>query len=285
MAAMNTTNDSAKDMVDHAKGIINTYFPESTYDVVWEQRDGSLPGTDLIIYNKKIMNQSRDSACIQCELYDEHPSILHIESLKQCGLQGRTLLNQLIAFSKACGFLQITLQDGSRIVYTANGEEASISLKKLRRLMTGQGWYETFGFTNRTIVANQENIKGYINTPIGRLYPNELLLQIQDYLEDDTPDITRGRTISATVSGLYTVLMTECPARVCPNGDVLAIVDEIDNIVEKLHQGMLTSLRLNDTDFTSLILTFPLKQKGSSRTRRKRARKARAAHRRRTRRV
>ena len=280
---MNTTNDSAKDMVDRAKSIIATYFPKKTYRIVWEQRDGSLPGTDLIIYNKT-MNQSRDSACIQCELYDEQPSILHIESLKQCGLQGRTLLNQLIDFSKKCGFLQLTLQDGSRIVYTANGDEASISLKKLRRLMTGQGWYETFGFTNETIVAYQEDIKRYLQQPIG-IYSDELIYRIQDYLEDNTHNITRGRTISATVSGLYTVLTTECPARVCPNEDDLAVVDEIDNIVEELYQGMLTSLRLNDTDFTSLTLTFPLKQKGSSRTRRKRARKARATHRRRTRHV
>ena len=230
------------------------------------------------------MNQSRDSACIQCELYDEHPSILHIESLKQCGLQGRTLLNQLIAFSKACGFLQITLQDGSRIVYTANDEEASISLKKLRRLMTGQGWYETFGFTNRTIVAHQENIKGYLQQRIG-IYPDELIYRIQDYLEDDTSDITRDRTISHAVSDLYTVLMTECPQRICPHEDALAVVDDIDDIIEQLHQGMLARFGLNDRDFISLTLTFPLKQKGSSRTQRKRARKARATHRRRTRRV
>lgn len=283
MAAMNTTNDYAKDMVDRAKDIIATYFPKKTYRIVWEQRDGSLPGTDLIIYNKT-MNQSRDSACIQCELYDEHPSILHIESLKQCGLQGRTLLNQLIAFSKACGFLQITLQDGSRIVYTANDEEASISLKKLRRLMTGQGWYETFGFTNRTIVAHQENIKGYLQQRIG-IYPDELIYRIQDYLEDDTSDITRDRTISHAVSDLYTVLMTECPQRICPHEDALAVVDDIDDIIEQLHQGMLARFGLNDRDFISLTLTFPLKQKGSSRTQRKRARKARATHRRRTRRV
>ena len=283
MAAMNIANNSAKGMVDPAKLIIN-YFPESSYEVVWEQRDGSMPGTDLIIYNNKTMNRSRDSACVQCELYDEHPSILHIESLKQCELHGPTLLNQLIAFSKACGFLQITLQDGSRIVYTANGEEASISLKKLRRLMTGQGWYETFGFTNRTIVAHQENIKGYLQQRIG-IYPDELIYRIQDYLEDDTPDITRDRTISHAVSDLYTVLMTECPQRICPHEDALAVVDDIDDIIEQLHQGMLAHFGLNDRDFISLTLTFPLKQKGSSRTRRKRARKARAAHRRRTRRV
>ena len=292
---VNGAMDSAENIVTRATRLIPRYFPEDTYSILFDRREGSMPGTDLIIYNKRLaQNQdSRDSACIQCELYDEYPSILHIESLKQCELHGPTLLNQLIAFSRACGFLQITLQDGSRIVYTANGEEASISLKKLRRLMKGQGWYETFGFTNRTIVANQESIKGYINTPLGHLYPdhsNELLYRIQDYVSevnpsianDNTSTIMRSTSISAAVSDLYKFLTTVCPQRVCPNEDVLAVVDDIDNIVEELYQGMLARLGLNDADFISLTLTFPLKQGGSSRTRRKRARKAK---RRRTRRM
>ena len=271
MAAMNIANNSAKGMVDCAKEIIAAYFPKETYTVVWEQRGGTLPGTDLIIYNK-IMNRSRDSACIQCELYDKYPSILHIESLKQCGLQGRTLLNQLIDFSKECGFLQLTLHDGSRIMYTANGDEASISLKKLRRLMTGQGWYETFGFTNETIVAYQENIKRYLQQPIG-IYSDELIYRIQDYISEVNPSITEDNikrtSISNAVSDLYTFLTTVCPKRICPNEDVLEVVEDIDDIIDKLHKGMLTSLRLKEDDFIRLTLTFPLRQKGSSRTRRR----------------
>lgn len=279
MAAMNIANDPAKS-VACAKRLITTYFPENTYLIVWGRRDGVMPGTDLLIYNKA-MNQSMD-ACIQCELYDKYPSILHIESLRQCGLQGRTLLNQLIAFSNECGFLQITLQDGSRIVYTANDDEASVSLKHIRRLMKGQGWYETFGFTNRTIVAHQENIKRYLQQPIG-IYSNELIYRIQDYISEVNPSIAEDNikrtSISNAVSDLYKFLTTVCPQRICPNEDVLEVVKDIDDIIEQLHQGMLTSLRLKDADFTSLTLTFPLKQKGSSRTRRRKMRRRKTTRR------
>lgn len=286
MAAMNTMNDLVKSMA-HAKHLITTYFPESTYRIVWERRDGVMPGTDLFIYNKA-MNQSID-ACIQCELYDEHPSILHIESLRQCGLQGRTLLNQLISFSKAYGILQITLHDGSRIVYTVKGvhnanntnDEVSISLKHLRRLMTGQGWYETFGFTNKIILDYQERINDYLRRPISiysdiGIYPNELIYRIQDYLSEINPTLAdktssniKRMSISEVATGLYTILTTVCPDRSCPNEEDLAVITDINDIIEQLHQGMLAHFRLHDRDFIPLTLTFPTKQNGSSRIHKK----------------
>jgi hypothetical protein len=182
------------------------------------------------------------------------------------------------------------LEDESAIHYSTT-EDATysdhlINLQQLLRLKTGHSWYEQFGFTNDAIQRRKDHIEAYTKQPIGTLYPDELIYRIQDYLEDDTTDITRGRTISNIVSDLYTVLNTVCPNRICPNDDDLAVVDDINHIINEMYQGMLSWVGITQEHFHNLQLDLsPPKQKGSSRTRRKRARKARAAHRRRTRRM
>jgi hypothetical protein len=287
MAAMSRSNS----IMDLAQKLIVRYFPVDTYHTEFERREGVEPGTDIIIYNNKIsLPNSRESSCIQCELYDRHPLMLHIESLKQCGLNGTSHLERLIDFSKACGLSLITLQDGSRITYaTEDGStDTSISLKQLRRLMTGQSWYEKFGFTNKTIVHNLENIKRYIDHPIGDMYPLTLIYRIQDYLsevnlaiaKDKTSDITKSLPVQTAVFYLYEYLRKTCSNRKCPSDEDLEVVDDIDNILDELYQGMLLRLRLKDTDFNSLELILrQSNQKGSSRkTRRTRRQHNKKTH-------
>jgi hypothetical protein len=275
MAAMNRSNS----IVSRAKKIITRYFPVDTYHVEFEEREGVDPGTDIIVYNNKLsppINHPRESSCIQCELYDRHPLMLHIESLKQCGLNGTSHLERLIDFSKACGFSLITLQDGSRITYaTEDGStDTSISLKQLRRLMTGKSWYEKFGFTNKTIVDNLENIKRYIDHPIGDMYPLTLIYRIQDYASEVNPDIAADKTSAITKSlpvrtavlYLYQYLNTICPNRTCSSEENLEIIDDIDNIIDELYKWMILRLRLEDADFNSLeMILRQSNQKGSSR--------------------
>jgi len=271
------------------------HFPKKIYRVMFEQRDGVESGIDIIIYNKDLsipnnyQGNPREFSCIECELFYNDPSRLHINSLKQCGLNGTTHLRRLIDFSEEYGFTRMTLEDGSRIIYTSSDDPTdtshSISLKQFRRLMTGKSWYESFGFTNHIIKAFKERIEAYIETPIGTIYPDELIYRIQDYVSEIYPDIAADNTsdkmrmipVKIAVSYLYNFLTTVCPQRICPPNDVISIVDDIDDIVDKLYQEMLTRLGLVDTNFIFLQLNLPRpNQRGSShKTRRKQNKKAR----------
>jgi hypothetical protein len=295
MAAVNIAEGiAAKLDVAKLEKAIPRYFPKKIYHVTFEQRDGVEPGIDIIIYNENVSHQhnSRDVACIVCELFYYDSSRLHIESLKQCGLNGTTHLERLIDFSEEYGFSRITLEDGSRIEYTSIDDPTdtshSISLKQLRRLMTGRAWYEKFGFTNIIIDKYKDNIQAYIESPIGPIYTDELMYRIQDYASEINPDIAsdntsdkmRATSVSDATSYLYTYLTDVCPRRSCPPKVDIAIVDDIDDIIDKLYQGMLTSLGLVDRHFIYLQLNLPRRnQTGSSRkTRRTRRRYNKKAH-------
>jgi hypothetical protein len=279
MAAMNSEKD-VKPLEEH----ILRHFPIEIYRVVLEERDGVEPGIDIIIYNKALPYPTHDTACIVCELFSGDPSRLHIDSLRQCGLDGETHLKRVIAFAEGYGISRITLEDGSRIIYTPYGDPTdtshSISLKQFRRLMKGESWYEKFGFTNHIIEASKKSIEDYINTPIGiihqyklienELIENELILQIHDYVSEIDSKITSDKMrmvpVKKAVSYLSEFLTRLCPNRICNPDEVIDIVDEIDKIVDILYQGMLTHLGLVDTNFTFLQLNLPRpNQKGSSR--------------------
>ena len=279
-------------MSNHSKNTFSVIFPIEIYRVVLEERDGVEPGIDIIIYNKALPYPTHDTACIVCELFSGDPSRLHIDSLRQCGLDGETHLKRVIAFAEGYGISRITLEDGSRIIYTPYGDPTdtshSISLKQFRRLMKGESWYEKFGFTNHIIEAFKKRIEDYIKTSIGFIHQYKLILQIHDYVSEIDPEITSDEMqmvpVNKAVSYLSEFLTKLCPNRICNPDEVIDIVDEIDKIVDILYQGMLTRLGLVDANFTFLQLNLPRpNQKGSSRKHlRKHLRKHSRKHSRRT---
>lgn len=298
MASMSSAESTMQRIERHKRTIVRiskNYFPGDIYRVIFEKREGVEPGWDIIIYNKDSPNSmnngsssNRDIACIVCETFDHDFTLLHIESLKQCGLNGTIHLRRLIGFSEECGFSRMTLEDGSQIAYTPIDDVTNthyISLKHIQRLMTGSAWYEKFGFTNITIEAYRNRIKAYIGLRIGSIYPNELIYRIQDYASevdqviasDNTSDIMRNKTVSEAAYYLYKYLTIVCPQRICPPDDVISIVDDIDEIINEMYKRMLTSLGLEDRNFIRLErITSRPNQKGSSRKiqRTKKARKA-----------
>lgn len=270
--------NSTESIIERAKRIIPRHFSDDIYHVTFVRKEGIWPRTEIIVYNKELplptnrSRRSRDFYCINCEIVDEKPSILHIGLLTRCGLRGATHLDQLISFSKECGFSQITLEDESMIMYTAEDGPTNthhfINLQQLLRLMTGHSWYEKFGFTNANIKRRQDDIQADIKQPI-RIYPKELFFRIQDYVTEITPDaasdITPDISISKAVSYLYECLKTVCPERKCHNDDDLNIVDDINSILNELYEGMLSRLGMEERYFHDLQLDLLPNQKGSSR--------------------
>ena len=277
------------------KQIITNYFPDNTYHITFSRHGGIWPRTEIGIFNKELLpplNKEYNPYnfyCIQCEIVDEKPTILHIGSLKQCGLHGKTHLEKIIAFAEDYGFSEITLEDASTIVYTTIDDPTItshvINLQKLLRLMTGRSWYEKFGFTNDNIERRRDDIKEDIKQPI-RIYPKELCDRIQDMIETEIkikiePDIP----IKEAASYLYTCLTNMCLERKCPSIDELDVVDDINSILEELYEGMLIRLDMKEHYFYNLhlILRRP-NQKGSSRkTRSQHNKKARTVSRKRKR--
>jgi len=260
MAAANLSNHR-----DRAKKMISLFFPDP-YHVIVERREGVHPGTDIVIHNASDQDLSRDTACLVCELYDNN-STLHIESLKSCGLNGTVHLERLINFSETYRLSRITLEDGSRLVYTASDatDTRSISLKELLRLMTGQSWYEKFGFTNDAIEHYRDHIKRYIEQPIGTIYIDEIIDRIKEYAShidptiasDNTLDKMKAKSVSESVSYLYNYLIHVCPQRRCRPEVVMTIIDDIDDILHNMYEVMLSSLRLIDRAFIDLYLVLP----------------------------
>jgi hypothetical protein len=283
MASANGTYGIETLDVANIKKNIVRYFPKKIYHVTFEQRDGVNPGIDMIIYNKDAsppnnhQSNPREFSCIECNLFYLESSKLHIESLKQCGLNGTNHLERLITFSEAYGFSEITLEDGSEIVYTSSDDATnthSIGLKQLRRLMTGQSWYEKFGFTNAAIDEYKDRIKKYIRQPIKTFYVDEIISRIKEYASevdpviasDNTLEKIQDKSVSEAVSYLYDYLIKVCPKRVCPPGDVITIVDDIDDIITELYMVMLSHFNLEKLHFIHLRLSLPRKnQMGSSR--------------------
>jgi hypothetical protein len=163
----------------------------------------------------------------------------------------------------------------------STGTSHTIYLQYLLRLMTGQSWYEQFGFTNPMIQKHKHAIEDFIKEAIGTIYPEELLFRLEDYVSD----ITHTTSVKDAVSYLYEYLKVLCPDRTCNNEDELAIVDDINDILTKLYwQGMHKRLGTTDENFHSLYLTLPRTYHGSSR--KTRNKKANRTHRRkRTRRM
>jgi hypothetical protein len=183
----------------------------------------------------------------------------------------------LIEFSEAYGFSKITLEDGSEIIFTASDNPTDthpINLKQFRRLMKGESWYETFGFTNDIIHKYKDKIKEYIQKPLKTFYVDEIIRQIKEYADvfnpdiasDDTLDKMKAKTVSEAVSYLYKYLIQVCPNRVCPPGDLVTIVDDINDIINELYMVMLSHFNLRNEHFIHLRLDLPrTNQTGSSR--------------------
>jgi hypothetical protein len=284
-------------VVDHAKRIITTHFPEDIYATTVHRQEGKRPAVILTIYNRALppnekMFSPHGFYCIRCQIYDSDPAMLHIGILTRCGLSGTEHLKRLIAFSKALGLARITLEDESSIQYDtkedATYSEHVVSLQQLHRLKTGHSWYEQFGFTNDAIRQRRDTIQAAIQQPMS-LYSKELFYQVQDYVEmilPDTPPLTPDLTISQAASYLDQCLRTICPNRRCYEEDDLDIVDDINHIIHEMYEGMLSWVGMKPEHFYFLELT--LQQQGSSRTRRQKTRrqkKARAMRRKHTQRV
>jgi hypothetical protein len=278
MAAINGA--PTEGIVDRATRTIPDYFPPP-FRITFQHINRGPPKTFISVY-------SPTSICIQCDIFDSDLSTLHIYMLMRCGdpseqeYLGPHILRQIIEFSKACGFSQITLEDESIIIYdTTDGpiyKKYYINLQDLLRLKTGKSWYEGFGFTNEKIIQHKDAILKHIHKPIGDVNP-ELLPKLQRDVPYIT-DITGSTTVSEAVTRLYEYLQKLCPERICDSKSKLSTVNQIDSIIRHLNDTMLTEIGATDEDFH--ILSLSLLQKGSSRTRRKRARKAK---RRRTRRM
>ena len=296
---MGATN-SAEVMVERAKQIITRHFSEDIYHITFDRRGGKSPKTEIGIFNNKLLpptNQEYDPLdfyCIECEILDDNPSILHIGLLSRCGLRGTTHLEKIIDFAKDCGFSKITLEDASTIVYTRDDDPTDssrvINLAQLTRLMKGQSWYEQFGFTNDKIDSRKKDIQDDIKQPI-RIYPQELIDRIQETISLTIEiEIEPTISISEAASYLYKCLTTMCPERKCPSNDDLDVVADINSIVKKMYKEMLSRLTMEEDHFYDLHLILPRrKQKGSSRktrrTRRQHNKKTRTAsrkHKRRT---
>jgi hypothetical protein len=289
-------------LVERAKEIItdDAYFPHPYY-VTFHWQKSRRNATVITIYNSALPpNEKLFSPhgfyCIRCQIYEDDPTMLHIGLLTRCGMNGTEHLRRLIAFSKACGFSRITLEDESNINYDTKEDSTYsdhiVSLQQLLRLKTGHSWYETFGFTNETIRTRGNEMKAYILQPIGTLYPDELIFRIQDYLSeikpeiaaDNTSDITRGMSISQVAKSLYDYLIQLCPSRICKEED-LAVVDDIDSIIGTLYHEMLSQLHIEAWQLSVLQLDLLPKHNGSSRTIRRKTRRRRTPRTRRTRRL
>jgi hypothetical protein len=280
MTTIHVNGAPTEGIVDRATRIITEYFPPP-FRITFQHINRGPPKTFISVY-------SPTSICIQCDIFDSDLSTLHIYVLMRCGdpseqeYLGPHILRQIIEFSKACGFSQITLEDESIIIYdTTDGpiyKKYYINLQDLLRLKTGKSWYEGFGFTNEKIIQHKDAILKHIHTPIGAVNP-ELLPQLQKDVPDIT-GITDSTTVSEAVTLLYEYLQMLCPKRMCDLKSKLRTVNQIDSIIRRLNDTMLKRLGATDEDFH--ILSLSLLQKGSSRTRRKKARKAK---RRRTRRM
>ena len=254
-------------IVDRAARIITEYFPPP-FRITFQHINRGPPKTFISVY-------SPTSICIQCDIFDSDLSTLHIYVLMRCGnpseqeYLGPHILRQIIEFSKACGFSQITLEDESIIIYdTTDGpiyKKYYINLQDLLRLKTGQSWYEGFGFTNKKIIQYKDDILKHIHKPIGDVNP-ELLPRLQKDVPDIT-DITGSTTVSDAVTRLYEYLQVLCPKRMCNSKSKLSTVNQIDSIIRRLNDTMLIEIGATDEDFH--ILSLSLLQKGSSRTRRK----------------
>lgn len=298
--ALNHSNSVAR-----VKEIIYNHFPDNIYHVTFHQHKKGRNATVITIYNRALPPNGKGSPhgfhCMKCQIYENDPSTLHIGLLTRCGLNGTDHLNRLIAFSKAFGFSRITLEDASNIHYVLQGgpsipsiaNKHYISLQKLLRLKTGHSWYEKFGFTNEIIEDHRKEIEAHILKPIGTLYPDELIFRIQDYVETTLPasnlasegKITKNTSVSEATSYLYECLNIICPNRICPNEEALAIVDDINNIIDQMFDRMLVELDMKEDDFQDELVLLLANQKGSSRTRRTRRKNKTARRRKRTLRV
>ena len=291
-----------KEVADHVKEIIENHFPDNIYHVTFHQHKKGRNATVITIYNRALPPNGKGSPhgfhCMKCQIYENDPSTLHIGLLTRCGLNGTDHLNRLIAFSKAFGFSRITLEDASNIHYVLQGgppipsiaNKHYISLQKLLRLKTGHSWYEKFGFSNEKIEGHREGIEAHILKPIGTLYPDELIFRIQDYVETTLPasnpdsegKITKNTSVSEATSYLYDCLNIICPNRICPNEEALAIVDDINNIIDQMFDRMIVELNMTEDDFQDELVLLLANQKGSSRTRRTRRKNKTARRRKRT---
>lgn len=269
--------NSAEDVVKRAKQIITQHFSEDIYHITFHRREGKSPRTEIGIFNKELLppnnNQYNpiDFYCIECEIHDDKPSILHIGLLSRCGLRGTTHLEKIIDFAKDCGFSEITLEDASTIVYTREDDPTNsrrvINLAQLTRLMKGRSWYEEFGFTNDKIDSRKKDIQAYIKQPVS-IYPQELFYRIQDTISLIIVDleIEPNISISEAASYLYECLKRMCPERKCLNEDDLDVVKDINSILKKMYQKMLSQLKMEEDHFYDLHLILPPRnQKGSSR--------------------
>jgi hypothetical protein len=296
--------NSANVVVERAKQIIIQHFPEDIYHITFNRREGKSPKTEISIFNKDLLPPTNkqynplDFYCIECEILDNNPSILHIGLLSRCGLRGTTHLEKIIDFAKECRFSEITLEDASTIVYTKEDDPTDarrvINLAQLTRLMTGRSWYEKFGFTNDMIDQLKDDIKKDIDQPISIYNDDELIIRIQDMIETEIEiEIEPTIPIKEAASYLYQCLEALCPKRKCrnePDVDTLDIVKDINSILDEMYISMLSRLtigkrKIEKDHFYDLHLTLRRpNQMGSSRkTRRnKKAYKASRSQKRRT---
>jgi hypothetical protein len=251
-----------------AKEIITDHFPNPPYHVIFRQHKGRRNAMVITIYNSALPPNEKIFSphgyhCIRCQIYEDDPTMLHIQTLTRCELNGTENLNRLIAFSKACGLSRITLEDESKIQYATTDDSTYsdhfINLQQLQRLMTGKSWYERFGFTNEKVATYHDRIRVYIGKPIGSTYSDELVTR----LRNDITSITPETSVSNAAKCIYAYLQGLCPDRICEQKDLIHI-DKINDILNEMYQEMLVELKMDADDFVRLELIFS-HQRGASR--------------------
>jgi hypothetical protein len=132
--------------------------------------------------------------------------------------------------------------------------------------MNGISWYEQFGFTNKIIKPRLKDIKAHIKQPIS-IYPEELIARIQDTIDSEIKiEIEPNISISEAASYLHKCLTTICPNRKCSSDEDIDVVKDINSILDKMYQEMLSELNMSKDHFYDLhLILHQRKQKGSSR--------------------
>ena len=144
MSHRTTSRNSVK---RHIRWLFHSFFPESMFDLLYEDQDHRLVVQRTMIIPHKITKQPEERRLECLDLEIKYPDIL-VKSVLGCSVddqhigRGKDLLHRAVLFAQAMEMNLVIEWD----VSTISVHQHTFSLRNLKLLSTGKTWYNSLGF-------------------------------------------------------------------------------------------------------------------------------------------
>ena len=183
-----TSLRGAIDMTMMMQNELRLTFPELTFEISPAQYD-EFNKTHYNLIHGLVCGNKEICECFAIRIYHEPDIYIHVDRIKykygsECSLSGTYIITKLTDLFKRHQFPHVQMYDSAKIHITVDGEPREINLFLYHILLTGESWYNKYGYRSDYYTDERKKNEEFVNKPI----PPQL-----------------KKTLNAELEGIYTI--------------------------------------------------------------------------------